>query len=88
MGGRKVPHACSGTFQVDRSKTGVVTLADQCSPHVDMKKEFFTFAGSPMVEINIGKGKLIASEMMLSTRDKDPIAGRLLKNTLTYLAQK
>jgi hypothetical protein len=41
-----------------------------------------------LIQIQLGKGVIIASEMTLSARDKDPIAGRLLANMLSVLAGK
>ncbi|MGB7157780.1 MAG: hypothetical protein WBD40_06925 [Tepidisphaeraceae bacterium] len=42
--------------------------------------------GAPLVEIRLGKGVVIASEMRLSARDRDPIAERLLANIVNYLS--
>jgi hypothetical protein len=64
-------------------------LADQCTPHGDIaRNKFFVVAGVPMVEIDMGEEEVIASEMMLDTRDKDPIAGRLLRNMIQYLCSQ
>ncbi|MGB7158305.1 MAG: hypothetical protein WBD40_09590 [Tepidisphaeraceae bacterium] len=42
--------------------------------------------GAPLVEIRLGKGVVIASEMRLSARGRDPIAERLLANIVNYLS--
>lgn len=86
MGGRTLPQACSGTFEVDTNQPGITTLATECKLHPDIPKEsFFKEAGTPIVEFKLGKGSILASEMMLSTKDRDPIAGRLLANMLHSL---
>jgi hypothetical protein len=88
MGGRNIPYACSGTYEIDRSKAGVATLAQECDLHPDIRKGgFFKSAGYPIVELRLGKGVALASEMMLSARDRDPIAGRLLRNMIHYLIE-
>ncbi|HEV2452857.1 MAG TPA: hypothetical protein VGY98_01260 [Verrucomicrobiae bacterium] len=43
------------------------------------------FAGSPLVEIRIGKGLLIASELNFESAAIDPISRRLLGNVLNFL---
>ena len=35
-------------------------------------------SGSPLIELRVGRGLLIASEMMLDAAAQDPVAGRLL----------
>ena len=88
MGQGNIPYACSGTYEVDRTQPGVGTLAGECDFHSGMKAgQFFQVAGAPLVEIHLGKGEILASTMMLSARDHDPIAGRLLSDMLTYLAK-
>jgi hypothetical protein len=43
------------------------------------------YSGTPLVQLNDGKGKVIASEMMLFEALQDPIAGRLLANLIKTL---
>ena len=87
MGDRNLPYACQGVFEVNGARTQVATLALQCNFHPDVKRSGFTgIAGYPLVEIRLGKGLIIASEMMLSAKDKDPIAGRLLRNLLETIS--
>jgi hypothetical protein len=89
MGERALPYACSGTYETDRTQPGTATLALQCTIHPDLKKaEYFKEAGAPIVEIRLGKGTVLASEMMLSAKEKDPIAGRLLRNMLQSLSPR
>jgi hypothetical protein len=86
MGDRRIPFACDGTFLVDRAHPEISTLAMQCDPHGDLQnKPYGKIAGAPLIEIHLGKGTILASEMMLSAKDKDPIAGRLLANMVAYL---
>jgi beta-galactosidase len=91
LGPKTTPLACTGTWEVDRRQTGIETLAHQCDFHTEIlfgpqqQKPFFHFAGAPLIELRIGKGSIIASEMVLSAKDKDPIAGRLLSNLLSDL---
>jgi len=86
MGQRNLPCACGGVYQVNWARPEIAPLALQCNIHVDMKaREYSNIAGYPILEIRLGNGVLIASEMMLSAKDKDPIAGRLLTNMLGCL---
>src|SRR5260370_41243514 len=88
LGPGNLPYACSGTYETDSSKAEAVVLADQCDIHGGLKQgEFFKIAGYPLIEIRLGKGVVLASEIMLSAKDKDPIAGRLLSNMIAYLAK-
>jgi hypothetical protein len=85
MGRGNLPQACSGTYEVDRTK-GATPLALECRLHPDIKPgNYFKDAGAPIIELKIGKGTVIASEMMFNTKDNDPVAGRLLANMLRYL---
>jgi len=86
MGDRQLPYASSGTFMLNRENPAVTQLALECELHPDIKEGTYPrYAGAPIVEIRSGKGAVIASEMMFSAKDKDPIAGRLLANMLAYL---
>jgi hypothetical protein len=89
MGHGQIPYACSGTYEVNRDQAGIDTLAGQCDFHSEIKPgDFFKIAGAPIVEIHLGKGLVLASEMMYSARNADPIADRLLSNALTYLSHQ
>ena len=89
LGPKTTPIACTGTWEVNRAQSGVETLAHQCEYHGhDLDKDrkgFFEVAGAPLVEIHLGQGTIIASELVLAAKDRDPIAGRLLKNLLKTL---
>lgn len=92
MGVDELPYACSGDYQVSREQPGVVPLAHQCEihgAHVYGSKKvapFFSLAGAPIVKIEMGKGSILATEMMLSARESDPIAGRLLANMIRSMS--
>lgn len=91
QGQRKTPIACTGTWEVNRENSEASPIAHQCDFHTDIlfgpeiQKPFFKVAGAPIVEITLGKGKVLASEMTLSPQDKDPIAGRLLRNMISFI---
>jgi hypothetical protein len=46
------------------------------------------YSGTPLLQLNDGKGKVIASEMMLFEAPQDPIAGRLLSNLVRTLGSE
>ena len=91
QGERKTPIACTGTWEVNRENSEATPIAHQCDFHTEIlfgpeiQKPFFKIAGAPIVEISMGKGKILASEMALSAKDKDPIAGRLMRNMLEFI---
>jgi len=91
LGPKTTPLACIGTWEVNRERPEVDALAHQCDFHTEIlfgpeqQRPFFNIAGAPLVEIRLGKGMIIASEMVLSAKDRDPIAGRLFKNLLNTL---
>jgi beta-galactosidase len=91
QGQRKTPIACTGTWEVNRENSEVTPIAHQCDFHTEIlfgpeiQKPFFKVAGAPIVEISMGNGKILASEMTLSAKDKDPIAGKLLRNMIEFI---
>jgi len=89
MGQGNLPQACTGTYGVDRSRPEVGTLATECDFHSAEPKPatFFNIAGSPLIEVRLGKGLVLASEMLVSAKDHDPIAGRLLANMIATLVK-
>ncbi|HXC35527.1 MAG TPA: glycoside hydrolase family 2 TIM barrel-domain containing protein [Candidatus Acidoferrales bacterium] len=86
-GGRRVPIACSGVYQIARDQTAMSALADQCDLHgyLNEPSQIEKYAGSPLVEIRIGKGHLIASELNFDSASNDPIPRRLLSNIINCL---
>jgi hypothetical protein len=55
--------------------------------YLRISTDFVKISGSPLVELHIGKGRFVASELMLMEAPLDPIAGRLLSNLLTYFGE-
>jgi beta-galactosidase len=82
-----LPIACRGVFSIDRSREDVMALADHCDIHAYLKKEedVKDISGSPIIEIDLGKGRILASEMALDAAPNDPVARRLLANMITAL---
>lgn len=86
-GERQTPIACSGVYQIIQGQAGISALADQCDAHgyLSNPPEVEKYAGSPLVEIRIGKGRIIASELNFESAGNDPISRRLLSNIINYL---
>jgi hypothetical protein len=86
-GGRRLPIACSGVYQIVAGAQGVTSLADQCDIHAYLRhpSEITRYSGSPLVEIKMGKGSVVAGEMNFKAGKEDPIARRLLSNIVNYL---
>jgi hypothetical protein len=90
LGSGVIPRACRGTYSIRRSSSAVSALASVVDIHgyLQSYKDFLKISGSPLVELRIGKGAIIASEMvMMIEAPLDPIAGKLLSNLLTYLSR-
>ena len=89
LGSGVIPRACRGTYSIRRSSSAVSALASVVDIHgyLQSYKDFPKISGSPLVELRIGKGTIIASEMMMIEAPLDPIAGKLLSNLLTYLSR-
>jgi len=86
-GGRGLPIACSGVYQIVADAEGVTPLADQCDIHAYLRRtsEITRYSGSPLVEIQMGKGSVVASEINFKAGKDDPIARRLFNNVVNYL---
>jgi hypothetical protein len=86
-GDRRLPLACTGVYQAVSGRDDTTALADQCDIHAYLKttSEITRYTGNPLVEIQIGKGRLLASELNLESAKNDPIARRLLMNMIGYL---
>jgi hypothetical protein len=86
-GGRQLPIACSGVYQVATDRKDVTALASQLDLHGYLKQtsQISRIGGAPLVEIRIGRGRLLASELCLESGNDDPIARRLLSNIIRYL---
>ena len=86
---REIPLACNRTIQVNRNEN-LVELAGQMKIHAyidggtqqDRLDKIDTMRGLTMFRIYDGKGKAMVSTMCLGKADTDPIAARLLVNTM------
>jgi hypothetical protein len=89
-GDRQLPLACTGVFQIPFARRDTVALAWQCDIHGYLKTpdEITRISGSPLVEIQSGQGRLLASELCFESAQHDPIARRLLLNSIRYLHDK
>ncbi len=85
--GRQVPIACTGVYQIAADRRDVLALADQCDIHgyLGATDEIQKFSGTPLVELDIGKGRLVAGELNFEAAPTDPIAKRILSNLIRYL---
>lgn len=86
-GKRRLPLACNGVFHVASERDDTVILADQCDLHGYLRapSEIASYSGTPLVELKINQGRVIASELNLEAGGNDPIARRLLMNMIGYL---
>lgn len=87
LGQGNVPIACRGTYGIDCTRNDVVGLAQECDQHGYLKDpaEITSVSGFPIVEIQLGRGRILASEMALDAGPDDPIARRLLDNMILSL---
>jgi hypothetical protein len=85
MGRDNIPKACSGTYTVNWLRNDLTVLAYCIDRHGYLKRpeQMSEYGGSPLLQIQLGKGTLIASEMELDS--EDPVAKRLLGNLLGLL---
>jgi len=86
-GDRRLPTACSGVFQISTARQDVNALAWQCDIHAYLKRtsEITRISGTPLLEIQSGKGRLLAGELCFEAAKTDPIARRVLMNAINYL---
>jgi hypothetical protein len=87
-GGRRVPIAYTGVYQIVEDRKDIMALADQCDTHgyLNNPSQIEKYSGTPLVEIHIGKGRLLASELNFESASNDPVSRRLLSNIINYLA--
>ena len=86
---REIPLACNRTLQVNRNQN-LTELAGQMKIHAyidggtqqDRLDKIDTMRGLTMFRLADGKGKAMVSTMCLGKADTDPIAARLLVNTI------
>jgi hypothetical protein len=53
-----------------------------------MGSDITKISGSPLVEIQSGKGRLLASELCFEAASEDPIARRILMNSIHHLCDQ
>jgi Glycosyl hydrolases family 2/Glycosyl hydrolases family 2, TIM barrel domain/Glycosyl hydrolases family 2, sugar binding domain len=87
LGGGSLPRACRGVYKVEARRADTDMLAEVVDIHGYLKTpaDLAKYDGSPLVQLSDGKGKVIASEMMLFEAPQDPVAGRLLANLVKAL---
>lgn len=86
-GERQLPVACSGVYQTAPTRPDTISLAWQCDIHGYLKRPYDVtkYNGSPLLELTSGKGRLLASAMCFESGKNDPVARRLLINTINHL---
>jgi hypothetical protein len=84
---RDLPVACTGVYQMAAVHPAATALAWQCDLHgyLNNKLSLNQISGTPLVEIRLGQGRLLASEMALEAQAEDPVARRLFVNAIHYL---
>ena len=85
-GDRQLPIACTGVYQTAALHKGITILACQCDVHGYLNKtsDVAKISGTPLLEIQWGKGRLLASELCFESGESDPIARRLLYNAILF----
>jgi hypothetical protein len=88
LGEERIPKACQGVYEIESQRADISMLAESIDIHSYLRTpaDLAKYRGTPLVQLNDGKGKVIASEMMLFEAPQDPIAGRLLGNLINALA--
>ena len=85
----KTPYACRRCFRL-KDRANVEALATYLRPHWYMgnpPEQLKGMSGSPLFEVALGKGRIVVCEMEVAAANRDPRAGRLLRNLITWLAQ-
>ena len=89
LGPGNIPQACRGYYEVNRNRPEVTVLADHVGIHgyLQNPQDFSAIAGCPLLEVRLGKGRLILCEMCVDARTDDPVARRLLGNLVASLLE-
>lgn len=86
----KYPTACKRSYRLKNSNPEE-KLGTFIEVHSylggDRGEKLNEMSGSPLVQFEIEKGTIIASEMDLNVGDKDPISGKLLVNLINLLTE-
>ncbi len=87
LGGGRLPRACQGVYQIESRRADTSMLAEVIDIHGYLRTsaDLAKYSGTPLMQLDAGKGRLIASEMMLVEAPQDPIASRLLANLIKAL---
>jgi hypothetical protein len=84
----ELPRACRRSFRLSNHENSQ-SLCTYLRPHTDLggnkQSYLYEMSGIPLLEIEEGKGRLIASEMETNMGNEDPIAAKLLSNILQEL---
>lgn len=90
LGEGRLPRACRGVYQIESQRADTSMLAEVVDIHGYLKTpaDLAKYSGTPLVHLEAGKGRLIASEMMLFEAPQDPIAGRLFANLIKTLGSE
>jgi hypothetical protein len=88
LGNGNLPRVCRGVYRINSLRTDVSALAEVVDIHGYLHEpgDVVHVSGSPLVQLRIGRGGVLASEMMLETASVDPVAGRLLSNLIRSLS--
>lgn len=87
--GRERPAVCKRSYRFKRMD-GITPLVTYLRPHVYLsapEEELREMNGIPLAEIR-NHGLMIASELALNSGTRDPIAGRVLVNLLSYMLRE
>jgi hypothetical protein len=85
-GTEEIPLACTAVYQINNNSQ-VIPLASTVDIHgyLQRPEDVVRVSGSPLIELRLGNGVILASEMFCEADSIDPIAGRLLTNLVHYL---
>ncbi|MFV2065424.1 MAG: glycoside hydrolase family 2 protein [Pirellulales bacterium] len=84
----KIPYACRRSFRL-KDAANIEALATYLRVHWYLSnppEQLKGVSGSPLFQVTLGKGRIVVCEMELGAAAGDPLAGRLLRNLITSLA--
>jgi hypothetical protein len=82
--GTDVPYAATGRYSLDRLHPKVKVLAETLEHHGYLKTplDYQKIGGSPLFAVDLGRGRIIVSQIRYDAIEHDPIAARLILNIL------
>ena len=86
----KIPYACRRSFRL-KDCANVEALATYLRPHWYMSNppaQLPGMSGSPLFEVELGKGRIVVCEMEVTAATRDPLAGRLPRNLIAFPARQ